>query len=98
MWLEVIYEGQELVGDLRERVEQLVADSALEILRVKNARLTERLLGGFDARTTLDDLDPTDVFRRCLTQHEVPAEQLPALLQAYGEILSSVQEEDPGAR
>ncbi len=51
-------------------------------------------MGSMDAKETLDDLDVTDVFQRCLESHEVPEDQKPALLDAYREILVSLNEQD----
>ena len=65
-WLEIIYEGDEITSNLQERLEELLAGSALEILRTKNNRVIERALAGMNPEETLDDLDVTDVFQRCL--------------------------------
>jgi exonuclease SbcD len=93
-WLEVIYEGDDVIGDLRERLETAISGAPMEILRVKNNRITDRVLGQIHERETLDDLNVTDVFERCLNVHEVPEEQRPELLRAYGEMLSSLYEDD----
>jgi exonuclease SbcD len=93
-WLEIIYEGDEIAGDLRTRLDEVVAGSGLEILTVKNNRVLERAMSGMGTEETLDDLDVTDVFKRCLEAHKVPEEQRPALLSAYGEIMVSLDEQD----
>ena len=93
-WLEIVYEGVEVIGDLRERLEMAIAGTPLEILRVQNKRLIERVLGQFHAQETLDDLDAHAVFERCLSAHEVPEEQRPELQRAYRETLSSLYEAD----
>jgi exonuclease SbcD len=93
-WLEVIYEGDEIAGDLRMRLDEAVAGSGLEILLVRNNRTLERTLSGMDTAESLDDLDVTEVFVRCLEAHGVPEEQRPALLSAYGEIIVSLNEAD----
>lgn len=93
-WLEVIYEGDELVGDLRERLEDAVADSGLEMLRIKNTRIIDKVLEQIDDNETLDDLDTNDVFERCLTQYQVPEEQRSELRQSYREVLASLYEQD----
>ena len=93
-WLEIIYEGDEIAGDLRARLDEAVEGSGLEILRVKNNRVLERAMSGMGADETLDDLDPTDVFHRCLESHEIPEDQRPALLSAYQEIIVSMNEAD----
>ncbi|MBI4792278.1 MAG: exonuclease SbcCD subunit D C-terminal domain-containing protein [Deltaproteobacteria bacterium] len=96
-WLEVIYEGEEVMGDLRERLDAAVAGSGMEILRVKNSRLSDRVLGQMHDAETLDDLDVNDVFARCLAVHAVPEEQRPQLLRAYQETVASLLADDPGA-
>jgi len=96
-WLEIVYEGEEIAGDLRARLDEAVAGSGLEILPVRNSRVLERALSGAGAEESLDDLDATEVFRRCLQAHEVPEDQRPALLDAYREIIVSLNEADPMA-
>ena len=93
-WLEIIYEGDEIAGDLRVRLDEAIDGSGLEILPVKNNRVLERAMSGMDTLETLDDLDVTDVFKRCLEAHDVPEEERPALLRAYQEIVGSLDEED----
>ena len=98
VWLEVIYEGEEIIGDLRERLEAATTDTALEILRIKNARIVDRVLSRNGIQESLDDLNEQDVFVRCLAAYEVPEEQRPALLQTYRETVSSLYEEDSQAQ
>jgi len=93
-WLEVIYDGIEVIGDLRERLEAAISGTDMEILRIKNNRIIDRVLGQIHEEETLDDLNVNDVFERCLAVHEVPEDQRPALLQAYQETLSSLYEDD----
>lgn len=93
-WLEVIYEGDEVIGDLRERLEAAISGSQMEILRIKNNRIIDRVLGQIHEEETLDDLNVNDVFRRCLAAHDVPEEQRPELLRAYQETVSSLYEDD----
>jgi exonuclease SbcD len=97
IWLEVIYDGEELVGDLRERLEQVVEGSPLEILRVQNRRVFERVLEQLQEEETLEQLSSEDVFVRCLQAHEVPEAQREALWAAYREVLQSLADDDPGA-
>ncbi len=93
-WLEVIYEDDEVIGDLRERLETAITGTQMEILRVKNSRIIDRVLGQIHEQETLDDLNVNDVFERCLAVHEVSEEQRPELLRAYQETLSSLNEDD----
>lgn len=93
-WLEVIYDGTEVIGDLRERLEVVISGTQMEILRIKNNRIIDRVLGQIHEEETLDDLNVNDVFERCLAVHEVPEDQRPELLQAYQETVSSLYEDD----
>lgn len=93
-WLEIVYEGELVIGDLRERLEKAVAGTGLEILRVRNDRLIERTLGRGHEAETLDDLDVDEVFDRCLTAHTIPNEQQPGLRQLYRETVASLQADD----
>lgn len=93
-WLEVIYDGIEVIGDLRERLEAAISGTPMEILRIKNNRIIDRVLGQIHEEETLDDLNVNDVFERCLAVHDVPEDQRPELLRAYQETVSSLYEDD----
>ena len=94
IWVEIVYEGDEIIGDLRERLDALVAGSELEILRVKNNRVVERVLRQTYHEETLDDLNVDDIFERCLSAHEVPEAQRSDLFHAYQEIVATLKEDD----
>ena len=96
-WLEVVYTGDEVIGDLRERLDAAVSGTGMEILRVKNTRIIDRVLGKIHDEETLDDLSVDQVFERCLAVHEVPEAQLPELLRAYQEAVASLNEDDTRA-
>jgi exonuclease SbcD len=96
-WLEIVYDGKEIVGDLRERLDAAIQGTQLEILRVKNNRIAEQVLGQCWQAETLDDLNENDVFERCLDFHNVSEEQRPELLRAYREIVMSLHEDDSRA-
>lgn len=93
VWLEVIYEGDEVIGDLQERLRELINGSALEILRARNMRLVERTLSRMATEETLDDLTVDDVFVRCLAAHEVPQEQQAELVAAFRETIAALHED-----
>ncbi|MDO9475280.1 MAG: exonuclease SbcCD subunit D C-terminal domain-containing protein [Pseudohongiella sp.] len=102
-WVEVIYTGDEIVPDLREKLEavttgaQANTTSPVTILRIKNQRISTQSLTADMPEQTLDDLSPHDVFERCLLAHDIPDEQRPALQHAYQEILTQLQEHDTRA-
>lgn len=96
-WLEIAYDGEEVIVDLRERLEEAVSETEMELLRVRNNRIIDRVLNRIHDDETLDDLNVDDVFERCLDTHEVSEEQRPELLLAYQEIVTSLHEEDARA-
>lgn len=96
-WLEIVYEGEELTGDLRESLEEAVSGTGMQILRVKNNRIIERVLNRIQDDETLDDLNVNDVFERCLAVHKVPEEQWPELLSTYQETLMFLNDKDAKA-
>ena len=96
-WLEILYEGDEAAGDLQNRLDEAVAGTGIEILRVRNNRMLERAMSVKSGEETLDDLDVTDVFERCLDDRKVSPERRPALLSAYRDIIVSLDEQDPRA-
>ncbi len=96
-WIEVEYSGDEIIGDLREMLEEVMTGSGMEIRRIKNQRVMERVINTVAEDETLDDLDPGDVFTRCLDTFEVPDGDREELTASYKEIIKSLQEEDVNA-
>jgi len=96
-WIEIIYEGDATAADLQTRLDEAVGGTGMEILRVRNNRMLSQVISGQTGAETLDDLDPTEVFERCLEARNVSAERRPALLSAYREIVASLNEQDPQA-
>lgn len=97
VWLEVIYDGAEIMVDLRERLLNLIDGSQLEILRIKNTPVMQRAMRPEHTHESLDDLDEHQVFQRCLDAHEVPESQRPELIGLYGEVLTALQDADQRA-
>lgn len=93
-WLEIVYKGGEVIGGLRERLDEAVSGTGMEILRVENRRIIDRVLDRVEDDASLDDMSVDDVFERCLSAHDVPEEQRPGLLNAYREAVASLHEED----
>ncbi len=93
-WLEAIYDGNEVLGDLRERLEAAISGTQMEMLRIKNNRIIDRVLEQSHEEETLEDLNVNDVFERCLAVHEVSDDQRAELLWAFQETVSSLHEDD----
>lgn len=96
-WLEIEYTGTEIVSNLRDLLDETLSNSELEVLRIKNRRLMERVIHSEMDEETLDDLNPDDVFVRCLTAFEVDEAEQTELIEAYQEIIQELQDSDKNA-
>lgn len=91
VWCEVEYTGDEIVGTLREQLEEHIAGTNVELLRVKNNRIIASVLAQTERTEQLADITPEQVFERCLETHDIPAGQRGALRDMHQEILHLVQ-------
>lgn len=96
-WLEIEYTGSDIIGNLRELLEDALAGTDLEISRIKNRRVMDRILSAMQENETLDDLDTGDVFNRCLDTFDVPHEDREDLIACYKEVIMELLEEDANA-
>jgi exonuclease SbcD len=96
-WLEVEYTGRDIIGNLREILDESLADSAMEIRCIKNKQVIDRVISNTAKDETLDDLDTSDVFARCLDAFDVADEDRKELEESYNEIIQSLHEEDINA-
>jgi exonuclease SbcD len=92
IWLEISYQGEAILADLRQRIEAAIQGSQLEVLRIRNLRCTPQSLCLLDATESLATLGHEEIFRRCLAAHEVPAAQQPALQAAYDELFLALEQ------
>ncbi|MDQ6952971.1 MAG: exonuclease SbcCD subunit D C-terminal domain-containing protein [Mariprofundaceae bacterium] len=98
IWLEVQYTGEEVMPDLRERMGALVEGSQVEILRVKNTQIRSPMISSNIHQERLDELEPLDVFNRCLTQHGLPESQQEDLRQSFQHLINQMEQHDHAAK
>jgi exonuclease SbcD len=94
VWVEVQLEDPRIVPGAREEIFSLVEKTPVEVLRVKNTAISAMTLSQAHEQESLEDLNPLEVFRRCLCAGEEPEENWDDLTRAYREILSAVMEDD----
>ena len=94
-WLEIEYRGKDVVPDLWALMEESIADSAMEILRIKNNTIA--VIAPLGEDETLDDMDEYGVFERCLGAYDVPEESREELMLSYKELIRAIQDEDSNA-
>lgn len=93
VWLEVLYQGDELLAGLQERVRELTEGSSLEVLRIRDLRLAAKTMQGDVTEETLDDLEVGEVFGRCLLAHRIPPGQQEELITLFQETVNSLYDE-----
>ncbi|MFO8240517.1 MAG: exonuclease SbcCD subunit D C-terminal domain-containing protein [Dissulfuribacterales bacterium] len=96
-WLEIEYTGSDIIANLREIIDDVVAGTAMEVRRIKNRRVMDRVMRAIEDDETLDDLDAGDVFTRCLDTFDVPDQDRAELTASYNEIIRDLQEDDTNA-
>ena len=96
-WLEIEYTGSRIIPDLREQLDEALGDCLMEILRIKNKEIMDRVIRTMTDGETLDDLEHGDVFACFLDTHNVPDEEREDLMIAYNEIVRSIHDDDPNA-
>lgn len=97
IWLEIIYDGEDIVTELREEVAAMIEGLSCEVLKIRNTRTYNKVLNQEQSTETLQDLNEQDVFERCLTVNDVPEEQKESLLDAYQQILHTIYHDDSRA-
>ncbi|ASQ90783.1 exonuclease sbcCD subunit D [Prosthecochloris sp. GSB1] len=96
-WLEIEYTGREVIGNLRDLLDESLAGTAMEVRRIRNRRLMERVMSTIGEDEALDDLDAQEVFTRCLDAFDVPQEEREELKGTYDEVVRDLLEEDRDA-
>ena len=91
-YIEVVYQGNELVADLSEKLDAQVQGSDLRLLRVYNRQFVNNVLASASADATLPDLNPTEVFEACMAQHDLDDAQKAQLRDSYQHVLHQVEQ------
>lgn len=97
-WLEVEYTGKTIVSSLSSHINELIAGSELEIIRIKNKQVVNKILQREAISETLDELNDLEVFKRCLKAHAIEPEQQLEYLNLYSQIVSDLNEQDSNAQ
>lgn len=94
IWLEVIYDGDEIVNELREEVNAMIKGLTCEVLKIKNTRTYNKVLNQQQSSETLQDLNELDVFDKCLEINGIADTQKASLRSAYQQILHNIYHDD----
>lgn len=94
VWLEVTVQEDDYLPDLAPRIDAMVKDLPLQVLRVKRQRGTATAQLFTDSGESLDALTPSDVFARRLAQETMEPALQAALSDRYQDVLSSLRAGD----
>lgn len=95
IWLSVKHVSEEVVGNLRQQLEDHLEGTQLEILRCLNEQMLQQALSADDLLEHLQSLDPKTVFAQCLQDNDIAELQREELQQTYQEALTAVLEAEP---
>jgi exonuclease SbcD len=93
-WIEAEYRGEMGGSVLRDLLESRIQGSSLEILRIRNPLALPRNLSGLSEEESLAELDPEEIFARCLEAREIPEEERPRKMNLFRAALRDMREED----
>ena len=93
VWLEVTVEEDDYLSDLTARVQAMAESLPVEILRIKRQRGQAAAQLSGEARESLDELTPLDVFARRLVQESLEPPLQSALTERYQQVLHGLHDE-----
>ncbi len=94
-WLEIEVTSFTAATLITSHFDELLKGSDIEILRIKNKNIIDRALTPLADNETLESLNDSDVFMRCLKSHEIPEEEHMSLKDTYDEAIASLLNADP---
>ena len=93
VWLEVMVHTDDYLTDIQLRVEKLCEELPVIVLRTRRERGTTQAALFSEAKETLDELSPEDVFRQRLDAEELDAPLRERLTGLYRQVVADLQEE-----
>ena len=93
IWIEVTYNGKEFFSNLSDWLDELTADSNIEVLKRQTEFNLQIYLSSDDTTYSLDELKPEMVFEKLLEKSNKPDDDRLYLRQLYNEILYGINNE-----
>lgn len=94
IWVDLHYDGEAIIPDLRQQVLNAIDDSELVVLRIRNNRSYDYALQQATEAESLDDLQVDEVFERCLAANAVTEDQRLPLRAAFTEIVQMLMNQE----
>lgn len=90
IWLEVTHNGNEMIGDLQERLDRAVKPfPELEILSVYD-EVREKTINTISVHESLENVTPTEMLELCFDVNNTPEEQRNIFRPMYQEVLREI--------
>ncbi len=93
-WLEVEITEAVPAAMITSQLDDLLKDSKMEILRIKNKKVIDRALHQSHDEEKLETMNDRDVFIRCLEANEIGENERTQLLKTYEEAIFGMQNDD----
>ena len=91
IWVEIIYDGDDVFPELTTRVTELTANTKIEIIKLQNKQYQNEVLTQNENKLSLDDLDKFEVFDILLEKNNISTEKKEELKTLYHEITFLVE-------
>jgi len=96
-WVEIIYNGDEAPGNLRNIIDDKIDKSKIEVLRIKNDRISAKIIGiqGTENNVEvhgLDDMNEIEVFKKCMEANGIQDNQRKDLMETFSQVIKEMQE------
>jgi len=92
IWLEIVVSADDYLSDLQTRIQKMTGNLPVEVLRVRRERSSTSSTLQSQARETLNELTPDDVFARRLQSETIDDDMRSQLLQMYREVVAQIGE------
>ena len=93
VWVEIMYEGDEIFPDLMAWANEQTINTKIEILNIQNRQHLNEVLSYNNDTQSLDDLDKFDVFDKLLEKNDISDDQKEELKNSYKEIVIDLNTE-----
>jgi exonuclease SbcD len=94
VWVEIIYNGNEIFPDLSAVVTECTEDSQIEIIKLQNRQFLNEVLTSNDTSNFLEELSVHDVFEKLLDKSAISEEQKMELQNIYKEVVIGLVEKE----
>ncbi|KQR79730.1 DNA exonuclease SbcCD subunit SbcD [Burkholderia sp. Leaf177] len=94
IWLEIVVSADDYLSDLQTRIQKMTENMPVEVLRVRRERASASGALQSQAKETLNELTPDDVFARRLQSETIDEDTRAQLLTMYREVVARIGEEN----